>query len=54
MLNLLKVTEDVLKPLYEDLNTPGFIANLHKLYERGQLRAKIKIYLFQRVNLQDY
>ena len=28
-----KVTENVLKPLYEDLNTPGYIANLHKLYE---------------------
>ncbi|MDC0517554.1 cysteine--tRNA ligase [Candidatus Pelagibacter sp.] len=28
-----QVTEEVLKPLYEDLNTPGFIANLHKLYE---------------------
>jgi cysteinyl-tRNA synthetase len=28
-----KVTEEVLKPLYEDLNTPGYIANLHKLYE---------------------
>jgi len=27
------VTEEVLKPLYEDLNTPGYIANLHKLYE---------------------
>jgi len=28
-----QITEDVLKPLYEDLNTPGYIANLHKLYE---------------------
>jgi cysteinyl-tRNA synthetase len=28
-----KVSEEVLKPLYEDLNTPGYIANLHKLYE---------------------
>ena len=28
-----QVTEEVLKPLYEDLNTPGYIANLHKLYE---------------------
>ena len=25
--------EEVLKPLYEDLNTPGYIANLHRLYE---------------------
>ena len=28
-----QLTEEVLKPLYEDLNTPGYIANLHKLYE---------------------
>ncbi len=28
-----QVTEQTLKPLYEDLNTPGYIANLHKLYE---------------------
>jgi cysteinyl-tRNA synthetase len=28
-----QVTEEVLKPLYEDLNTPGYIANLHKLFE---------------------
>ena len=27
------VTEEIQKPLYEDLNTPGYIANLHKLYE---------------------
>ena len=30
-----QVTEDVLKPLYEDLNTPGYIANLHQLYEKA-------------------
>jgi cysteinyl-tRNA synthetase len=29
----IQVTDEVLKPLYEDLNTPGYIANLHKLYE---------------------
>ena len=29
------VTEEVLKPLNEDLNTPGYIANLHKLYEKA-------------------
>ncbi len=29
----IQVSEEVLKPLYEDLNTPGYIANLHKLYE---------------------
>jgi len=30
-----QVTEEVLKPLYEDLNTPGYIANLHQLYEKA-------------------
>ena len=30
-----KVTEEVLRPLYEDLNTPGYIANLHNLYEKA-------------------
>ena len=30
-----QVTEEILNPLYEDLNTPGFIANLHKLYENA-------------------
>ena len=29
----IQVSEEVLKPLHEDLNTPGYIANLHKLYE---------------------
>jgi len=27
------VPDEILKPLYDDLNTPGYIANLHKLYE---------------------
>ena len=31
----IKVPDEILKPLYEDLNTPGFIANLHNLYERA-------------------
>ncbi len=31
----IQVTEEVIKPLYEDLNTPGYIANLHKLYENA-------------------
>ena len=30
-----KLTEEVLKPLYEDLNTPGYISNLHQLYEKA-------------------
>ena len=36
-----QVTEEVIKPLYEDLNTPGYIANLHKLYE-GANKGKDK------------
>jgi len=27
--------EDILSPLYDDLNTPGYIANLHLLYEKA-------------------
>ena len=29
------VPDEILKPLYEDLNTPGYIANLHQLYEKA-------------------
>ena len=25
-----------MKPLYDDLNTPGYIANLHSLFEKAQ------------------
>ena len=31
-----EVDDDILKPLYDDLNTPGYIANLHKLYEKAK------------------
>jgi cysteinyl-tRNA synthetase len=30
-----KIPNDVLLPLYDDLNTPGYIANLHKLYDKA-------------------
>ncbi len=30
------VSDDDLYPLYDDLNTPKYIANLHKLYEKSQ------------------
>ena len=26
---------EILKPLFGDLNTPGYIANLHKLYDKA-------------------
>ncbi|MDC3042533.1 cysteine--tRNA ligase [Candidatus Pelagibacter sp.] len=28
-----KISYQILKPLFDDLNTPGYIANLHKLYD---------------------
>ena len=31
----IQLTKEILKPLYEDLNTPGYIANLHMLYENA-------------------
>ena len=34
-LKSVKVSDEILKPLYEDLNTPGYIANLHKLFEKA-------------------
>ena len=30
------IPQDHLLPLYDDLNTPGYIANLHKLFEKSQ------------------
>ena len=30
-----KIPDDILLPLYDDLNTPGYIANLHKLYDKA-------------------
>ncbi len=33
--NKLKISDEILKPLFDDLNTPGYIANLHKLYEKA-------------------
>ena len=34
-IKLTKVPLETLKPLYEDLNTPGYITNLHQLYEKA-------------------
>ena len=30
-----KIPDDILQPLCDDLNTPGYIANLHKLFDRA-------------------
>ena len=50
-----KIPDEILLPLYDDLNTPGYIANLHKLFDKAK-RAKIKIkkYLFQHVILLEF
>ncbi len=29
------ISNEILQPLYDDLNTPGYIANLHQLYEKA-------------------
>ncbi len=31
----IQISDQILKPLFDDLNTPGYIANLHKLYEQA-------------------
>jgi cysteinyl-tRNA synthetase len=30
-----KITDEIVQPLYDDINTPGYIANLHKLYDKA-------------------
>ena len=35
------IPEKYLEPLYDDLNTPGYIANLHKLFDKAQ-KGEIK------------
>ena len=30
-----KLDEEILRPLYDDINTPGYIANLHRLYDKA-------------------
>ena len=41
----MKVTDDILRPLYEDLNTPGYIANLHKLFEKASKGENIDLFV---------
>jgi cysteinyl-tRNA synthetase len=31
-----KISDDMLLPLYDDLNTPGYIANLHNLFDKAK------------------
>jgi cysteinyl-tRNA synthetase len=44
-LKSVKVTDDILRPLYEDLNTPGYIANLHKLFEKASKGENIDLFV---------
>jgi cysteinyl-tRNA synthetase len=30
-----KITDEIIQPLYDDINTPGYIANLHKLFDKA-------------------
>jgi len=44
-LKSVKVSDEILKPLYDDLNTPGYIANLHKLYEKAIKGKNIDLFI---------
>ncbi len=44
-LKSIKVSDEILKPLYEDLNTPGYIANLHKLFEKANKGENIDLFV---------
>ncbi len=38
--NNTEIPDEVLAPLYDDLNTPGYIANLHSLYNKASTGTK--------------
>ncbi len=40
-----EISDEILKPLYDDLNTPGYIANLHKLYEKASKGKDIDMFI---------
>ena len=44
-LKSVKIPDEILKPLYEDLNTPGFIANLHNLFEKATKGEDINLFI---------
>ena len=44
-LKSVKVPDEILKPLHEDLNTPGYIANLHKLYEKANKGENVDLFI---------
>ena len=39
------IPDAILKPLYEDLNTPGYIANLHQLYDKANKGEDLDIFI---------
>jgi cysteinyl-tRNA synthetase len=39
------IPDVILKPLYEDLNTPGYIANLHQLYDKANKGEDLDIFI---------
>jgi len=41
----IKINENILKPLCEDLNTPGYIANLHKLFDQAKKGKDIELFI---------
>ena len=36
---------EIIQPLYEDINTPGYIANLHKLYEKANNAENKEVFI---------
>ena len=44
-LKSIEVPDEILKPLYEDLNTPGYIANLHNLFEKASKGENINLFI---------
>ena len=44
-LKSVKVSDEILKPLYEDLNTPGYISNLHKLFEKANKGENVDLFI---------
>jgi len=44
-LKSVKVSNEILKPLHDDLNTPGYIANLHKLYDDANKGENVDLFI---------
>ncbi len=44
-LKSIKIPDEILKPLYDDLNTPGYITNLHNLFEKASKGENINLFI---------